>query len=141
MHEFLDRSAFQARYVKPFAAVTHHYDPDRGFIVWRQGTGANVELLHIRTFTRGKGFGRGLVYHMLDVLSQEPPYHSVFGFTRADNLGAKQFYGALGFSLQELNGLYEDGKATLFWAAYQQLLKKRDAYEDRLRCAPRATEV
>jgi len=105
----------------------------RGYIVWRRGTGDNTELLHIKTTEHGKGYGRQLVYGMLDKLRERPPYHSVYGFTRVSNTEAQAFYGALGFSLQEIQGVYADGRAVLFWAAYKDLLAKREEWENEQR--------
>ncbi|MDB4786237.1 hypothetical protein OAG36_00735 [bacterium] len=117
---------FQNQYVLPFGSVYHIYYAVKGFIVWRKGTGCNTELLHIKTFEKGKGYGRELVYQMLDTID---PYYSVFGFTRVGNKEAKKFYGALGFELQKVNGIYKDGSSVLFWQSYEELKKQRTDYE------------
>lgn len=129
MHQRLAIKQFVERYILPFERPGYIYDPRAGFIVWRRGTGNNVELLHIRTFEKGKGHGRRLVYQMLDKLADDPPYHSVFGFTRVDNAEAKAFYGALGFELQTVRGLYADGQAIMFWQSYARLQELRTQYE------------
>lgn len=134
MHGALTYPEFLATYLDPFEAVHHRYDRERGFIAWRLGTGSNVELLHIRTFAPGKGYGRELLYRMLDAIQVDPPYHSIFGFTRVGNAEARAFYGALGFELQAVRGLYRDGEAVLFWQSYAKLLRAREAYADHLRC-------
>lgn len=119
------RGVMYRDYITPFAGL--HYHADRtGFIVWRRGTGHNVELLHIKTYEKGQGHGRALFFVMLDRLKDDPPYHSVYGFTRVSNSEARAFYGALGFQLDEVAGPYADGRAVLFWASYQDLLKKRE---------------
>lgn len=125
---FLDE--FIDSYVIPFQKVRYIYFEEAGWVVWRLGTGSNVELLHIRTFVKGKGFGRYLFYRMMDELDGNPPYHSVFGFTRVSNLEAVRFYGALGFNTQTVNGLYEEGAVTVFFQSYYALRESRRVYED-----------
>lgn len=132
MHGLIGRDDFLAKYVAPFVEVKWEYEPE-GYIVWRHGTGGNVELLHIRTFRPGQGDGRRLVYRMLDLLRERPPYYSVFGFTRASNAEAQAFYGALGFNLQPVNGLYAEGQAVMFWQSYERLMALKGEYEDNLR--------
>ena len=124
---------FRRRYLIPYESLNHHYEKYKGFIVWRRGTGGNVELLHIKTFEKGKGYGRELFYVMLDRLIDNLPYYSIFGFTRTSNEEAQRFYGALGFNLQEINGLYKDGKAIMFWQSYESLLKSKEQYENSIR--------
>jgi len=105
---------------------------NRGFIAWRRGTGDNVELLHIKTSEKGRGYGRSLIYQMLDSLQEDPPYYSVFGFTRSSNQSAQAFYGALGFNLQQVDGLYTEGSAVLFWQSYTKLRAEQFKHENRL---------
>lgn len=116
-------------YVQPYRDCPWILFPERGFIVWRLGTGANVELLHVRAFERRKGHGRRLVYAMLEELRATPPYHSVFGFTRVSNERAAAFYSALGFRLQPVKGLYADGEAVMFWREYSELLRLKEEHE------------
>lgn len=113
-----------------YTTVLRHCD-ETGVIVWRYGTGRNVELLEIHTNERGKGYGRQLVYRMLDRLKFDPPYHSVFGFTRVSNEEARAFYAALGFRLHEVPGVYADGRAVLFEAPYADLVKEMERYRGR----------
>lgn len=121
----------RTKYIKPYSKPTYFYSKERGFIVWRLGTGSNVELLHIRSSSQRKGHGRSLLYHMLDSLKLEmTPYHSVFGFTRVSNDRAKEFYEAMGFNLQLVNGLYKDGQALMFWQEFTKLLEMKEDYED-----------
>ncbi len=107
------------------------FQRDEGDIVWRPGTGGNAELLYIHTTEHGKGYGRALVYMMLDDLKSDPPYHSVFGFTRVSNEEARAFYAALGFRLHEVPGVYADGRAVLFEAPYADLVKEMERYRGR----------
>lgn len=123
---------FMKDYLKPFNGCKYFYDSERGFIVWRTGTGLNVELLHVRAFRLRQGFGRVLVHHMLDCLNLEgPPYYSVYGFTRVSNERAIEFYHALGFQTQHVVGLYKDGEAVMFWQDFDVLMEAMD--EDRVR--------
>jgi len=110
--------------VIPFKNPCFHYSKDDGFIVWRMGTGMNVELLHIRAAEPRNGQGTKLFGHMLNRLEKEPhmtPYHSVYGFTRLSNERAVEFYRAMGFNFQYVNGLYQEGEAILFWQGYTSL--------------------
>lgn len=104
----------------------------KGYIAWRFGTGDNIELLHIKTFHKGQGYGRELFYLMLSKLKKNPPYYSIFGFTRIPNEEAQAFYGALGFELQQVNGVYKDGGAILFQQSYKKLLEEKETYENSL---------
>lgn len=127
------REEFQRDYVDPFERADYWYETGVGFIVWRVGTGRNVELLHVRSFSLRQGHGRFLVYKMLDELSRSPPYYSVFGFTRTSNERAADFYRSLGFNLQPVNGLYRDGTAVMFWAEYNTLVERKARYENLIR--------
>lgn len=131
MHEFISSVGFAQTYLNPFRNVDWVYEEDKGFIVWRRGTGDNVELLHIRTFTTGNGYGRHLFYRMLKDLAEKPPYYSVFGFTRVSNKEAKAFYAALGFKLSTVDGLYKDGSAVMFWQSYTRLVELQRLYLER----------
>lgn len=120
---------FSNRCLTPFGKTPHIFIANKGYIVWRLGTGNNTELLHIRTFEKGRGYGRKLFYEMLDWLKKEPPYYSVFGFTRVGNTEARKFYGTLGFKLQLVEGLYRDGMAIMFWQSYEKLLEEQANHE------------
>lgn len=117
---------FERRYVAPFGDVNYIFSEGRGFIVWRRGSGGNVELLHIKAFERGKGYGHELFREMMEQLACDPPRTSVFGFTWVGNDEAKAFYGGLGFNLQEVDGIYDDGKAILFWQRFDLLCEVID---------------
>lgn len=94
-------------------------DNDDGYIVWRWGTGDNIELTHIRSI-RKRG-GSNLLKAMLMKLLDNPPHTTVFGFTRYDNHRAKAFYLRCGFSLTDVTGIYEEGIATMFSAEFSKL--------------------
>ena len=93
----------------------------RGHIAWRWGTGDNVELTHLKASEEGKGYGKSLLRDMLTVLKQNPPYATVFGFTRTVNLKAQAFYQDNGFILTRVAGVYDDGGAVVFSARYKDL--------------------
>lgn len=103
--------------VQPFQKMDYIND-ERGYIVWRVGTGENVELLHIRVHDKRKGYGSQLINEMMDKLKQNPPYATVFGFTRTSNNEAHEFYKANGFTLTKVDGVYKDGTAVLFSKNY-----------------------
>lgn len=109
-------------YIEPFGVVSLLELPN-GYIVWRRGTGENVELLHLKTFERGMGTGKTLVCSMLQILKDDPPYSSVFGFTRSVNMEAQKFYRSLGFILSPVEGVYADGTAVLFSQTFEKLLE------------------
>ena len=129
----IDHDIFIRDYVKPFGNVHYEYTKDVGFIVWRRGTGGNVELLHIRAEEYRKGYGRWLFHRMLKCLLAEPPYYSVFGFTLVTNHRARAFYESLGFHCREVEGIYRDGRTVLFWRGYNSLLQ-RNGYWRKLAC-------
>lgn len=108
-------------HILPYRKV-EYIDSEDGYLVWRVGTGRNVEILHFRAYQPGHGVGRKLLTATLVQLSGNPPYHSVFGFTRAVNQEAQQFYAAMGFTLTTVPGVYKDGQAVLFTATYDYLL-------------------
>ena len=120
-----DHLKFLADYVDSFEGC-HFIHDDRGWIVWRWGTGRNVELLHLKTRARGRGHGRELIVDMLRKISdsKRPPYATIFGFTRKSNDGAQGFYEAMGFTCTPVLGVYADGEAILFSAPYVDLLEK-----------------
>lgn len=107
--------------VKPFAEIFVHTD-DTGYIVWRLGTGNNVELLHIEVKQQNRGNGTALLKKMLERLLDNPPYCTVFGFTRVDNTDAQKFYQRRGFDTTLVRGVYADGLAVIFSAEYAKLV-------------------
>lgn len=118
-------------YLTPFRNVEWFYSANDGFIVWRMGTGNNVELLHIKAWEQRKGIGRRLFYHMLDSLEKSVesyPYHSVYGFTRVSNERAIGFYNAMGFDTIYVPGIYQDGACQLFHRKFTTLLGYRDSW-------------
>jgi len=121
-----DYQTYCEEYLDPFHRIFHIYDDDRGFIVWRYATGKNIELLHIKTFEKRKGYGKDLFIRMLKMINDqfEHPYHSIFGFTRVKNKEAKMFYKALGFKIHKVKGVYQDKKCKIFEAPFKKLLKK-----------------
>ena len=112
----------RAKYLDPYLKL-HIIEHQNGYLVWRRASGYNVELLHIRTFLSGRGTGRLLFTTLLESLLRDPPYATVFGFTRTVNEASKSFYQTLGFDLSEVKGVYADGSAILFSQNYKTLLE------------------
>ena len=117
----------KATLVDHYQQVSHYVCPE-GYIIWRRGTGNNVELLNIYTIDHRKGYGTMLMREMLKQLKSDPPQEdSIFGFTRMSNPDAIHFYDALGFSLSEVDGLYEEGIAVFFSTSFNKLSEKLNA--------------
>lgn len=101
-----------------------HVTATHGYVVWRYGTGGNVEITHIRTSKPGGG--SELLKAMLTVLQLDPPYGgqgTVFGFTRTSNHKAREWYSLMGFHLTPVSGVYAEGSAVVFSATYEQLCR------------------
>lgn len=96
-----------------------------GIIAWRRGTGGNVELTYIlvKSEARRAGQGRSLFRAMLTALRSDPPYATVYGFTRTSNTAAREFYLSLGFTLSEVAGVYADGSAVVFSGRFLHLIE------------------
>lgn len=107
---------------EPYKRVRWYADAG-GHIVWRTGTGGNEELLHIRAYEPGYGHGTFLLGKMLERLLDEPPYATVFGFTRTSNAEALEFYRRSGFVLSTVAGVYADGDAVVFSQTYAELCR------------------
>lgn len=113
--------------INPFVNV-QHFESSDGYVVWRRGTGDNVELLHIRSARLEKGGGTRLLAEMVRRLRDNPPYATVFGFTRVENRASHKFYLAMGFSLTVVRGVYADGDAVVFSAPYTKLEEKLERW-------------
>ena len=110
---------FINKYVKKFQNIDFIYLPEKGFIVWRLGTGENVELLHIRTFIHKKGYARKLIKEMIKKLKKNPPYYSIFGFALSSRKNLKKIYQRLGFKVTpNISGPYKKGLSFLFYSNY-----------------------
>jgi len=107
-------------YVHPYTMMAVE-ELENGFIIWRRATGDNVELLHIKTYVKGMGTGKLLICKMLYELLEDPPFATVFGFTRLSNTDAQRFYTTMGFDLSIVRGVYADGHAVLFSQSYDKL--------------------
>ncbi len=112
----------ERHHVWPYRA-TGHYDDPTGYVVWRLGTGGNIELLHLRAYSPRQGHGRELLRRMLKLLRVHPPYHSVFGFCLPGNGDGQAFYRAVGFDVHRVPGVYAAGAACLFTQEYRTLCK------------------
>ena len=119
---YLTHAELCAKYLLPYSGVSYLYDKDKGYIVWRRGTGDNVELLHIRTFEHRKGYAKELVKAMLNQLVYKPPYYSVFGFgiLRGE---LDEIYMALGFRVIPIPGPTKS-EGILFWQSFEKLRAK-----------------
>lgn len=111
------------KHINPYLRISYHSD-EHGYIVWRRGTGGNVELLHLKVKETRKGHGTRLFREMLRQLQAEPPYAQVFVFTRMENAAARQFYRSMGMIHSTVYGVYADGVAALLSADYNFLRKK-----------------
>lgn len=113
---------FRFRKIAPYG-IPYSASLPNGYIVWRKGTGDNYELLHIRTYVKGKGTGRELLRLMLLSLRKNPPYATVFGFTRVSN-ESKGWYEAMGFDMTVVKGVYAEGSAIVFSQTYDKLMER-----------------
>jgi ribosomal protein S18 acetylase RimI-like enzyme len=111
--------------LKPYQGCVTRYYPDLGYIVWREGTGNNLELLFIEVLRTGAG--ALLIKEMVDELLRagKEPYHSVFAFTLASNLKALVFYLKLGFRDIDLGrSIYRDEATVLLTTTWEDLVKE-----------------
>lgn len=113
-------------HVEPYTKVCH-YQCTNGYIVWRRGTGGNVEILHLKVQEVRQHTGTHLLKTMLDKLKDHPPYATIYGFSRAGNETAHAFYRAMGFDLTRVKGVYDEGAAIVFSARYESLLERHNA--------------
>lgn len=121
---------FYKRYVEKFLPQYYLFFPGKGYIVWRFGTGENVELLHIRAFKTGHGLGRRLIRAMIRELKNNPPYHSVFGFALENNEPAIKMYQKTGFETTSCPFPYKGGPAVIFCQKFDSLCKNLLADDD-----------
>ena len=121
----MDKERFLRKYIHPFTDLHYIFD-ERGFIVWRMGTGNNVELLHIKASEVRKGHGASLLKGMVKQLQDNPPHHSVFLFTRTGNESAKKFYEKFGFTLVDVGDLYAEGGTTIGVVSFAELKRRMD---------------
>lgn len=109
--------------------VTHYknilyYETDNGYIVWRDSSGHNVEILALATYIQRKGTGRELLQAVLNRLSQRTDKSfRVFGYVRSNDARALAFYSAMGFELVSVGDFYADGPCTIFWQRFEVLMK------------------
>lgn len=87
----------------------------------KEGTGANFEITYLKVQTPRQGIGRLLLVTMLRYFLPNPPYATVYGFTRSGNADAHAFYRAVGFTLSPVQGVYDEGSAVVFSARYDDL--------------------
>lgn len=116
----------KTEHIEPYRKVCH-YQCTNGYIVWRYGTGGNVEILHLKVQTPRQKTGTHLLKTMLDKLKDHMPYATVFGFSRVGNKTGHAFYRAMGFELTRVKGVYDEGAAVVFSARYNDLLERHCA--------------
>lgn len=116
MSDCLTWGEFLDKYHKPYRGLGHIFWPDKGFIVWRLGTGQNTELLHIRSFVPRQGYGKELLKEMLRQIN---PYYSVFGFG-LQSRSVEGFYQKMGFRIIPMPGPTKD-EGILFWQSFEKL--------------------
>lgn len=115
---------FSKKYLEKFRELKYIFEPEKGFIVWRVGTGENIELLHLRTFYQGKGYARELIGKMIRQLEKNPPYHTIFGFALASRSNLKEIYIKLGFNVTEEIPVPYKEPSFIFWQEYVKLKEK-----------------
>ena len=112
---------FYSHYIKKYLPQYYMYFPGHGYIVWRFGSGENIELLHIRSFKIGQGLGQRLIKAMLRENKNHPPFHSVFGMTLASNTSAIKMYTKAGFKTMECPFPYKGGNSIIFYQRFDVL--------------------
>lgn len=118
---------FFGHYVQKYLSQYYMFFPGRGYIVWRFGTGENVELLHIRSFKTGQGLGPRLVKVMLRELKKNPPFYSIFGMMLAANEPVIKMYQKMGFNTMECPFPYKGGNSVMMYQSAPSPTSKRMA--------------
>jgi len=102
----------------------HLIEIPQGHLVWKFGTGDNIELFDIEVEEKQKGYGTQLVKMLLEAVAQYHP-SSIYGFTAGNNIVAQSFYRALGFESVPLGDLYKNKAGVIFfWQNYKELCEK-----------------
>ena len=106
-----------AEYKKLFKIKTSH-----GYLTWRYGTNANIEIFNIEVKVKRMGYGTELVKLLLEkcesifmVTSEK----MIYGFTKEENIEAKLFYTAIGLNL--IKGIDNN---CIFWQTIPKLYEK-----------------
>lgn len=116
---------FYGHYVEEYLPQYYLFFPGKGYIVWRLGTGENIELLHVRSFQPGKKLGVRIVRAMLrEIGKRKPPFYSVWGFALASNETAIRWYQSMGFNTEECAGPYKGGPSIVFWQSFEKLCEE-----------------
>lgn len=98
------------------------YKENVGFIVWTMGTGDNYEVLLLRVKHQGRGDAKKLYREAVKLMMFNPPYHSVYAFTRTENAGANAFYTKFGWNRIDLDQcIYKDAGVVLYWIEWNEL--------------------
>ena len=116
-----------ARKLESYAEVSYIWREDLGYIVWRNGTGDNLEFLFIEVVEQGKGKGVELYRLMAKKILEDGkrPYHSIYGFRLTGNTKAGKFYQKMGWHQVDFGqAIYGGDKTTLMWMEWNEFLTK-----------------
>lgn len=110
--------------VGPYKTLYRIFDEDVGYIVWRLGTGDNIEVLFIEAKEPGKGYGKELFRRMVRSIesNKRQPYHSVYVYRLGANELARRLYAKLG--CKEINlgqSVYRDDETVIAWITWEDL--------------------
>ena len=118
----LNFDQFFDHYVREYLPQYYLFFPNKGYIVWRLGTGENIELLHVRAFKTGQGLGPRIIKEMLrEIKKSRVPYYSVWGLLLASNEPMIKTYQKMGFNLHECPGPYKHGPSIMMWQSFEKL--------------------
>lgn len=112
--------------VRHYRDLRYLHKPHVGYVVWRVGTGDNLEIVFVRAAEPGHGYGKRMLREMVAaVTSVGPrPYHSVYAYRLRSNEQAGRFYRALGFREVDLGAsVYRDDGTVLAWVPWAELVK------------------
>ncbi len=124
---------FKKKYISEFSDIFYIFIDNIGFIVWRIGTGNNIELLHIKSFVKRKGYGSLLLRLMILELSKKPPYYSIFGFALYKNKEARFFYKKNGFNVFKCPFPYKTDSSIIFSQSFkkaQKLIANKELFKE-----------
>jgi len=109
-----------------YGVYEYIYWEGRGYMAWHLSTGENIEILfvEIHPSLRGQGLTSQLFAEFCQRAKLNPPYNSVFAFTRADNEIAHRMYLRFGFYLKRIPNLYKHLDAYLAVVNFQKLCEK-----------------
>jgi len=107
--------------LRKYKDAEYIYDHETGYIVWRYGTGDNLEILFLVSAEKRKGNATHLCRMMIHKLEScgERPYHSLFLFRLAGNVESQAFFTRLGFKEVNLGrSIYGGDDTVILWIAW-----------------------